>query len=428
MELDSIKKYQLSIGIVFIVACIVYFIIVFVFNIDTEVMSDRFDNANDVFNGQIPDTEYPPFALVFMVIPRIFASTPYWYNVGFVIELFVFFMIGLIAICKIAEKMEKNQKKFMLAYTILMLLLFEFVVDRYDIIPAALALLSVYCFMTKRYTWAFILISIGAMTKLYPALLFPIYLIPFLVDRDWKNAVKGTAVFAITSLAILIPAMLIQPDILSYFIGYHEGRPLQIESVAASLIYPFVMLGLVSAEISHGSGSDNLVGPFPDAVASWLTPLMVLSVLLVYVVYACMLNKFRREGKGNNDERLFLFGSVILLSITLFIVVGKVFSAQYLIWVIPPLLCMFMSMGDHKLKKLMFTLMIISLVLTQAEFAYNVGYLGGGAGIDDIGMMIILARNIVVLVLLYYIIRAAYLRLSVDVNAEQNNFNEDACS
>ena len=35
----------------------------------------------------------------------------------------------------------------------------------------------------------------------------------------------------------------------------------------------------------------------------------------------------------------------------------------------------------------------LAAVLTQADFAYNVGFLGGGANIDDLGMLVILAKN-----------------------------------
>jgi Gpi18-like mannosyltransferase len=280
-EPGAIRRYQFWMGIVFAVACAVYLVVVTVLNIDTEAAEVHYyswDRASDrtwVF-------EYPPLSLLVMALPRLFTADPFLYNVGFVAEMFVFFIIGLFVICKLAERLGRDQKKFMLAYTIFMMLMLEFVIDRYDIIPAVIALAAVYCFITKRYTWAFVLLAIGTMVKLYPAVLFPIFMIPLIVDRDWKNALKGAGAFAAAAFAVLVPILILHPDMLYDFIGYHADRPLQIESLAASLLYPFEMLGLISGvEFGFGSGSDNMLGPLPDAVAQFLMPLMVVAVLAV---------------------------------------------------------------------------------------------------------------------------------------------------
>jgi len=398
---------------VFGIACIGYLIAIFLLEIDTEVIFGRFENANDVFSGNILHLEYPPFALVFMLIPRIFTSVALWFKVGFVIEMFAFFVIGLLLISKMAERLGADRKHAMLGYTILMLLMLQFVVDRFDIIPAVLTLASVYCYITKRYVWAFALLSIATMTKLYPAILFPIFIIPFLTDRDWKEAVKGTAVFAAAALVILIPVLLSDPNMISYFTGYHTDRPLHIESVMGSLIYPLSMIGLTEIHIAYSFGSDNLIGSLPDAVAPFLTPLMVMSVIAVYVIYAFTLRRMKAEKKDDENARLFLFGGAALISVMLFIMVGKVFSSQFLIWMIPPVMFLLMLMDNHRLKCIIFLLMVTVLVITQVQFAYNVGYLGGGYNINDLGMSMILLRNIAALALLYFVIKAFRDRFTV---------------
>ena len=414
MEHDYVKRTQWAIIIVFILSCVVFLIILAVSGAETEVMRDRFRNADDIFNGIMPELEYPPLVLVFILIPRIFASTPYWYAVGFAIEMLVFLIIGLLIVRKLAELLGKDQKKFMLAYTILMMLMFEFVVDRYDIIPAVLVLLAVYCYMTKRYAWAFILLSFGMMIKLYPAILFPIFLIPFIMDRNWKEALKGTAAFVIASLAVVVPVMVFQPDMLSYFIGYHADRPLQIESLLAPFIYLFAMFGFTDVAIEYGSGSDNLVGPWPDAAASLLTPLMILSIVLIYVLYAYKLKKMRDTEQDDENSRLYLFASAILLSVMMFIMVGKVFSSQYFIWMIPPLVFVFMTAPYTKEERNIFILLAVTMAVTIGQFAYNVGYLGGAEFINDLGMMMILARNIMMIALLYLILKSIYRRIWIN--------------
>lgn len=401
----DIGRYRSIISTLFAIACIGYLIAIYLLDIETEVMFGRFENADAIWRGVIPSIEYPPFALVFMLIPRIFASTPYWYNVGYVAEIFVFMVIGLILISKLAERFQYNQKKAMLLYAVLMLLMLEFVLDRFDIIPAVFTLGSFYCFVTKRYGWAFALLSMGTMTKLYPAIIFPLYLIPFILKKEWLNTLKYIGIFVITALVVTLPAFLIDPSLVFDFLGYHSDRPLQIESVFSSLIYPLSMLGLTDVSIDFSFGSDNLIGPLPDAIAPLLTPLMIVAIVAMYLVYA----HFASKNKESEID-MSLFGTVILVVVLLFILVGKVFSAQYLIWIIPPLIFILMMSSEERYKRDLLILMILSLIITQLEFAYNVGYLGGGANINDLGMMIVLVRNIVVIVMLYKLLKNIWVR------------------
>ena len=403
MELDEIKRYQLIIGIVFGIFCILYLILVFAFNIESEVLKYRFENANDVFNGLVPDIEYPPFALLFFLPPRLFSADPFGYNIGYVVEVLIFFIIGLILTSKLAEKFGKDQKKAMLLYAVLMMLMFEFVVDRYDIFPVVLTLLSFYCFITKRYFWAMVILSIATMTKVYPALLFPIYLIPMIMEKKWIETIKMVVTFAVVSIVILVTAYLLNPEMISFFVDYHVDRPLHIESVAASLIYPFSMLGITDVWIEFGFGSDNLLGAWPDAVAPFLLPITAILILIAYVVYAYI---FKRT--DDCRRHAVCLGTAMLFVIVVFIVFGKVFSSQYLIWIIPLIIFLLMeNITDTEKKKLLY-LTIAAIVLTQVNFAYNIGYLGGGANINDLGMMVLLARNVIMLVFTYYVARIVY--------------------
>ena len=403
MEMDSIKKYQLILTTLFAIACIVYLVVIYAFDVATEIMKYRFVDADALFNGIPMDTECPPFAIFFIAIPRIFSADPFGYNVGYIVLVFVFFIIGLHFVNLLTKFYQKDQKKMMLIYTVLMLILFEFVVDRYDVFAIVLTLIAVYFFVTKKYVWAFVILSLGMMTKLYPAILFPIFLTPLIINKDWKNALTGIVAFVVVALAVVGVVLLIDSGTISYFISYHSDRPLQIESVAASFIYPFKMLGLTDAWIDNGFGSDNLSGPLPDAVASVLTPLMLILILFTYPIFIFLYKKVKGAGTRN-----VFFGAAIVFIILLFIIVGKVFSAQYLLWIIAPMIFIFLTDIDTKTKHNLFWLTVIIFIMTQINFAYSIGYLGGGSNIDDFGMMIVLARNILTIILLYFIGRVVY--------------------
>ena len=415
MELpsDEYAKYRMRLIAAYAIACIGFLIAIFALDLPTEVMRDRYwKNAEPIFNGEPFSLEYPPFSLVFILIPRLFGWTAEAYEVFYVIEVFVFMVIGLIYTDKLAEHFGKDRKNAMLAYSVLTVLMLEFVTDRYDIFPAVIVMMAIYYFVKEKYPLAFALVAIGMLTKLYPAMLFPIFFLIFAARKEWNEALKGTLVFGVTTLAVVLPIMIVDPDLILDFLSYHSDRPLQIETLAASLIYPFAMLGLITVKITSAMGpdgdldpenfgSDNLVGTVPDAVAGVLSPIMVAGVLAIcfFFLYVYM--------KCEEKERMRLLGLAIAGVIMTFILLGKVFSSQYLIWAISPIVLILLFEEDM-FRTPLFRFTVATFIMTQVEFVYNIGILGGGSNINDFGMIIILVRNILAVIMLYLIVRGMY--------------------
>jgi Protein of unknown function (DUF2029). len=386
-------------GLAYGVATVIFLLVVHHMDITTETAKSYFPFAQSVLEGTIPDIEYPPLALVFITIPGFFASTPEGYSVAFSIMAYLFFLMGLVLAAKFAKRSNQSQYLAMLAYTVMMLLMLEFVLDRYDIFPMIMTMLSLYCFITKRYTWAWVILSIATMTKLYPAVLMPVYLMMFLMDRDWKGAFKGIAVYALVALAVILPVLLLGSDTISYFYGYHMDRPLQLESTAASLIAVLAILGLTTVGVEFTSGSDNLIGAWPDAVAPFLTPLTIVVLLVLYAVAAYVIVRMKRSGLDNENNRMVILGVTLFAAVALFVSVGKVFSAQYMVWLIPLVLFLMMTTLDHFLTRRIFIIFLVAEVLTQVNFAVNFGLYNGE--FNEIGMMVLLVRNILMFVLLF---------------------------
>ena len=404
-EDNGIRRFQLILGAIFAAATVLYLLTLYLTGIEGEVINSYFPYADELIHGSIPEAEHSPFALMFLLIPRFFASTPFEYNIAFVAQVFVFLLIGLVAMGKLAKRYYQNQRMIMLAYTVLMLLMFQFVADRYDIFPAILTLLSFYFFVTKKYVWAFALLSIASVTSLYPAVLFPIYLFPFLINRDWSNTLKGAGAFIIIAFLMILPFVLIDMESSLYFMySYIEG-PLQVESVAASIIAFVSVLGLTGTWVEFSHGADNLMGPWPDAVVPFMIPLMLLAVVVVYAVHAYLLVKLRKDGRDNENNRMILLGGAALLSFSALFIFGKTFPSQFLILMIPFIIFMMMTSISHTAKRRTFVMSMVVIALTQLNFAVNIGFSGGGAGITDAGMMIILARNIVMVILFAYVIK-----------------------
>ncbi len=156
------------------------------------------------------------------------------------------------------------------------------------------------------------------------------------------------------------------------------------------------MLGLTDVWIlpatDPGSyGSDDLMGAWPDAAAAVLTPVMMIAVigLILYYWYV----RYRRD---RTDERFTLMLGAAITSLLAFMILGKVFSSQYIIWIIPFLALLIVVTDDSVFSKRLLYLVLASFALTQVNFAYIYGYLGGGTAINDLAMISMLVRNLMI--------------------------------
>ncbi len=394
---DRVRATRTVIAVLFLISCIAYLLVVHAAGIETEVIRDRFHkNAEPLFHGDMPATEYPPLALLFIAIPRIFGSTEWGYETAYVAQMFVFMVIGLLLTSRLARDLEFDERRAMIAYALFTLLMLEFVLDRFDMIVMVFTLASLVMFIEKRHPLAFFLLACGTLLKVYPAMFFPVYMMFMWQGREFRESVIGAATFVLTGLAVIAFCLVFEPDAITSFLGYNGDRPLQVESVAASLLYPLSMVGISdmciqSAKDPGSFMSDNLRGALPDAVAAQLLPALVICVAAVWVVYFATTLRTRRG--------MAPMAVACLTCMLMFLTVNKVFSSQYLIWLIAPVLVVCM-LSEERGAKRMFVLVALSMVLTQLNFAYNIGYLGGGDSINDLGMMILLVRNLFVIAML----------------------------
>lgn len=410
---DDIRRYSVYYGIIFAIASAVFIIIVWATGVPSDVKDCYFVYADAMMNGVMPYTpgtglswEYPPFSYVFMFIPRIFASTATGYEIGFVIEVIIFFVLGLLVTGKIAIKLRQGPYLPMLVYSILMLVMFEFLTDRFDIFTAVMTLFSVYLFFFTDKKWlAFVILTIAAATKLYPALLIPLFIILLGADRKWKDVAIGGAAVSITTLLIMIPFILTGVEYMM-FLQYHTDRPLEVESVASSIIMIASMLGLTQSYVGFDFGSDNLYGPWADAIGPYMTWIFVIVVIILYFVFASYAVRAKRQKIDIKLQLVSVFGFMIILSFFLF---GKVISGQYPIWLIPfALLIVMVFSNENTMKSKLFLCFLASEAFTQLNFAVNYGLRDKGEDFSDIGIIILFIRNILLILcflLALYVLR-----------------------
>jgi hypothetical protein len=158
------------------------------------------------------------------------------------------------------------------------------------------------------------LLGAGIALKLYPAVLMPLVVLwEWRVTRrlPWRSAIAGAVAsgLAFASMWLLAPAQI------GEMLSYHGQRPLEIESTGASLAW---LLG--NSRPDFGFGSWNLIAPSAATIISTMTGMTIGCLLVLYAAYAL---------------GWFGLGAIWAMVLLVAIATSKVFSTQYLLWVLP---------------------------------------------------------------------------------------------
>lgn len=206
---------------------------------------------------------------------------------------------------------------------------------RFDLVPAALTLLALIAADNQRWRWAFMLLALATLLKFYPVLLA----CPFLIAQqsqdtrrwhDWRRFIP-LAIFTLTGIIVMGISALLGIEGTLAPISYFLYRPVQVESFAASLLQVSSVLSGTPLHFEFSYGSRNLV--------SALSPLITQGAELLLLLGICFTSWLQWQRKIQ-------LAAAVLLILLLIILTGKVFSAQYLIWVLPIIAYVGSASGD----------------------------------------------------------------------------------
>ncbi len=201
------------------------------------------------------------------------------------------------------------------------------VLGRYDLVPAAVTVGALWAGQARRFGPAYALLAAGTLLKLYPAVLLPVVAIEHWRARGGRPlgslppraVLAGAGLFCALAGAGFAVAFLLDPTGWLGPFTYNARRPLQIESLPASLLWASGLLGF-DVTPNKSFRSDNLVGPLGGAIGLAAQIALVAGLLWVY----------GRQARG----RLGLTRAAVACLLVV-ICTGRVLSPQYLIWVLP---------------------------------------------------------------------------------------------
>jgi hypothetical protein len=344
--------------------------------------------AQHMKDGQLPYRDfvetYPPLALPIFLIPGLVAGQSF----GGYAEVFEAIMLicGLgavgLASYMVAEMGVTGKRLYAVIGLggLTPLLIGSVILSRYDLWPTLLTLAALAGLYYDMPRTGFAFLALGTAAKAYPMFLVPLALIFVWRSVGWRAALESLGVFAALLLVICLPFAILAPHGFWASINSQTGRPLQIESLGATIwLFAHQVLG-THLHIYFTHGSDNLDGHASLQFGTVMSVLQIGAILGIYAVY----------GLGQaTRERLLMTSAAVVCA---FIVFDRVLSPQYLLWLVP----MVMLVVNQRRGLLAVGLLAASMALTQIWFPHHFVGLKHFQAFESWG---VIARDLVLLAL-----------------------------
>lgn len=298
--------------------------------IDTPTYADYADKMRA---GSVPyrdfAVEYPPLALPAFLIPSLIAGNGSDFS-GYerAFELLMAACgasaMGLGVFVLARQRVGTFRLIVGVAFAALTpLLIGSVILSRYDLWPAALTISALAAIVSAKERIAFGLLALAVAAKAYPIVILPLAVVYVWRSSGRRKAIGCAAIFAAVLIACFLPFVILAPHGVWSSIRGQSSRPLQIESLGASiLLAAHQLIGThLSLIISHGS--ENLNGHPATRLGLVLSLLQIAAVLLVWLLFVF----------GPATQQRLLVASTA--AVCAFVVFDSVLSPQYLIWLAP---------------------------------------------------------------------------------------------
>ncbi|WP_303708209.1 MULTISPECIES: hypothetical protein [Microbacterium] len=205
-----------------------------------------------------------------------------------------------------------------------LLLLGPIALYRIDAVTVPIAVVAGLWLVT-RPTIAAALLAVGAWIKIWPGALL---LAAVVAGRARLRMLLAAAV--VTAGVVVVLLLLGADTEILGVLTAQTGRGLQIEAVAATPFLWMAVTGAARIEYSYDILTFQIVAPGAEALATILTPLLVLAAAVVTVVGGV------KAVRGASFARL--FPPLALLLVTVLIALNKVGSPQFQTWLLAPVI------------------------------------------------------------------------------------------
>jgi hypothetical protein len=262
--------------------------------------------------------EYPPGFFALALLPAAIASSDAGYALAFSLWMGLLLTAAVWLAGRTARRLGIPDDAVVRLSALAALAAGVICVRRFDAVVALAVCGLVYGVVARRPWLAGLLFGLGIAAKGIPLLVAPFAIVVYVAGRRWRElAIAAASATAVVAVAILpfIDAPLLD------MLRYHGERPIQVESTWGALLAIASAVAPVQAKFTYGSL--NVVAGF-DGPLRAIASVLPVAAWLALIVHAI---------RGRADERRMIRLAVV--AIVAYMVLGKVFSPQYLTWLLP---------------------------------------------------------------------------------------------
>ena len=312
-------------------------------------------------HGKVPyrdfTPEYPPLALPVFVLPALVSSSEDGFRQAFEPLMAACGVALLLFVALAARALGDGPERLWLtlaSVALFPLALGTVVLTRFDLWPAALTAAALAALLSRRDRLGLGVLALATAAKLYPGVLLPLAVAWTWRRRGRREALVGLGIYLAVLAVCFVPFLALGPDGVVHSFSRQLGRPLQIESLGAGFLLAAHQAFGLGVTMKSSAGSQNLVGTLPDALA----------VVQSVVQAAAILWLWWRFPRGPMEPaRLARYAAAAVVA---FVVLGKVLSPQFLIWLVP---LVALVRGPRSLRTA--ALLAAALAVTQVWFPFR---------------------------------------------------------
>lgn len=291
--------------------------------------------------GQLPYRDfplnYPPTAVPVFLVPALLAGTgdaaTYGARYAANFELLMLLCGVLASVFVVIAAWQVGVSRIRLSVVaafigVSPLLIGPVILSRFDLWPAALTAGALAAVAAGRPRIGAIVLAVAVMAKVYPWVIAPLLLIYAWRKRGGSEAFVCAALGLGTGSLTLLPFLAGASGVVAALTDAAQ-RPLQVETLGASLLIVLHWLANLPVEVVSNFGSQNIAGSAAEAILVVQLALLLGALVVIWLRYARGLD----EGAVGREEEGFLLAAAA--AVFAYVALGKVLSPQYMVWLIP---------------------------------------------------------------------------------------------
>jgi len=303
--------------------------------------------AAAIVGGATPYTdvqvEYPPLAMVPMLVPWLVASLfgpvsldQYkWAFAGWEALLVVGLGYVLLRIARLGAFSMPGLDTGVAVGARLSILVAAAALAiawRFDLFPALLLAIAVWATLADRPVAAGVALGLGVLAKLYPIAAGPALALAWFAPRDDSRLIRFGAATAVTIALGIAPFLVVAGTDSLTFLAYQSLRGLQIESIGGGFV---VLMGLVQGTPIPTDAPYKAIEVMGPSVRPWLLALPIATIVGFGLLAWFGLRRARDEVRLDGRVPPTTIVSLATAAVLVVLVTNKVFSIQYVVWLVP---------------------------------------------------------------------------------------------